>query len=49
MSIHEIMTAATVKLFERSTNAGLKDDFPHAPAAATDVIAALDARLSRKP
>ena len=40
------MTAATVRLFERSTRIALKDDFPKAPANASDVIAALDARIA---
>jgi 3-hydroxyisobutyrate dehydrogenase-like beta-hydroxyacid dehydrogenase len=42
------MTAATVKLFERSTELNLQHDFPKAPAAAADVIAALDARLASR-
>lgn len=46
LGIDAPMTAATVKLFERSTRVGLKDDFPRAPANATDVIAALDARIA---
>ncbi len=37
------MTEGTVRLFERSTRVRLKDQFATAPAAATDVIAALDA------
>ncbi|MEP7261781.1 MAG: DUF1932 domain-containing protein [Usitatibacter sp.] len=37
------MTDGTVRLFERSTRLQLKDRFAAPPAAATDVIAALDA------
>jgi hypothetical protein len=39
------MTAATVALFERSTRLALKDAFAAPPASATEVIAALDARI----
>jgi 3-hydroxyisobutyrate dehydrogenase-like beta-hydroxyacid dehydrogenase len=43
------MTAATVRLFERSTQVALKDDFPKTPAAAGEVIAALERRLDTTP
>jgi 3-hydroxyisobutyrate dehydrogenase-like beta-hydroxyacid dehydrogenase len=40
------MTAATVKLFERSTRMRLRDAFPAPPASTTAVIAELDARIA---
>jgi len=46
------MTAATVKLFERSTRLGLRESFTTNPASTSAVIAELDSRLSsngRKP
>ena len=43
------MTAATVKLFERSTRVALRDEFPKAPAAAGEVIAALERRMNANP
>lgn len=39
------MTDATIRLFERSVNAALKDLFTTPPATFADVIAALDARI----
>ena len=39
------ITRGTVALFERSTRAGLKDDFASPPATPGEVIAALDQRL----
>ena len=39
------VTRGTVAVFERSTRAGLKDDFAAPPAAPGDVIAALEKRL----
>ena len=41
------MTEGTVRLFDRSTRAALRDRFPTPPASATDVIAALDACIQK--
>lgn len=46
MGVDAPMTEATVALFERSTRVDLKASFPSAPAAAGDVIAALESRLA---
>jgi 3-hydroxyisobutyrate dehydrogenase-like beta-hydroxyacid dehydrogenase len=40
------MTQGTVTLFERSTRLGLKDSFKSPPAAAADVVAALEQRIA---
>lgn len=45
LGVEAPMTEATVKLFERSTRLGLKDQFSAAPARASDVIEALDLRM----
>ena len=41
-----LLSKATVALFERSTRAGLGKAFATPPAAPSDVIAALERRLS---
>lgn len=46
MGVDAPMTDATVALFERSTRVDLKANFSSTPAAAGDVIAALEARLA---
>lgn len=45
LGLEPIMTAATRRLFERSTRLALKSDFDRPAREAGDVIAALDARL----
>lgn len=46
MGVDAPMTEGTVALFERSTRLDLKASFPSTPAAAGDVVAALEERLA---
>jgi 3-hydroxyisobutyrate dehydrogenase-like beta-hydroxyacid dehydrogenase len=46
LSLDAPMTDATIKLFERSSNAALKDAFTTTPATSAEVIAALDSRIA---